>query len=54
MSEVNNRYMKIIEGLGELLLSRDEKIKFQDYEIENLRNKIKKIEQYIEYYKESV
>lgn len=54
MSETNNRYMKIIEALGELLLNKDEKIKFKDLEIETLKKKVERIEQYKEFYKESV
>lgn len=46
------KYMKAIESLGELLLNRDEKIKFNEYEIKALKQKIERIEQYIEYYQQ--
>ena len=42
---LNDKYMKVIESLGELLINRDEKILFKDYEIEALKNKVNEIEQ---------
>lgn len=47
----NDKYMRVIEGLGELLLNKDETIQFNEYEIKSLKNKIEQIEQYIEFYK---
>lgn len=46
------KYLKVIEALGELLLNKDETIKFQKYEIEALKKKVEQIEQYINYYSE--
>lgn len=43
--QLNDKYMKIIECLGEVLISRDEKILFKDYEIEALRNKVNEMKQ---------
>lgn len=45
MQEIN--ILKVIEELGELLTSKDNKIKLQEYEIENLHKKIERIEEYI-------
>ncbi len=46
------KHMKIIECLGELLLNKDKKIKFNQYEIDALKKKIERIEQYIEFYQQ--
>lgn len=46
------KHIKVIECLGELLLNKDEKIKFNQYEIDALKKKIERIEQYIEFYQQ--
>lgn len=48
-----SKYLKAIECLGELLLAKDETIKYNNYEIERLKNKIKTIEEYSEYYNQT-
>lgn len=47
---MENKYLKVIESLGEVLMSKDKTIQFQTYEIENLKRKIERIEQYIDCY----
>lgn len=47
------KYLKVIEALGELLLEKDKTIKLNTYEIEALKKKISNIEQYIDYYSEA-
>lgn len=44
------KYLKVIESLGELLLNKDEKIKINEYEIKSLKKKIETIEKYMDYY----
>ena len=39
--------LKVIDELGEILTNKDNKIKIQQYQIEQLENKIKHIENYI-------
>ncbi len=46
------KYLKIIEALGELLLEKDKKIKFNAIEIEALKKKVERVEQYIDYYQQ--
>lgn len=41
---LDEKYLKVIEAFGELLIERDKKILFKDYEIEALKNKIDSIE----------
>lgn len=50
MAEQNERYMKVIESIGELLIQKDKTIKMSEYEIKALKKKIERIEQYIDYY----
>lgn len=52
MSEnnVNDKYMKVIESIGELLMEKDKTIKFNEYEIKSLKKKLERIEQYMDYY----
>ena len=50
MREQNDKYMKVIECMGELLLQKDETIKFNKYEIDALKKKIETIEEYITFY----
>lgn len=40
----------VIDELGNLLSKYKDEIKYKDYEIERLKNKIEQIEQYVEYY----
>ena len=40
----------VIEELGSLINKYKEDIKFKDYEIERLKNKIEQVEQYIDFY----
>lgn len=47
---MENKYLKVIEALGEILLSKDQTIQFQTYEIESLKRKIEHIEQYVDCY----
>lgn len=48
----NDKYLKVIEGIGELLLEKDKKIRISEYEIKALKKKIERIEQYISYYEQ--
>lgn len=41
----NDKYMKVIEILGEVLMKKDEDIQFTAYEVEALKNKIEVLEQ---------
>ena len=43
----NEKILKVIEELGEMLMNKDNEIKFQKIQIDNLNNKIKQIEEYI-------
>lgn len=49
----NDKYLKVIESIGELLLEKDKKIRISEYEIKALKKKIERIEQYISYYEQS-
>ena len=42
---MENKYQAIIEAIGEILINKDEKIKYQQYEIEALKQKVKLIEE---------
>lgn len=44
------KFLKVIESFGELLLNKDKTIKFNEFEIKALKKKIERMEQYIEYY----
>lgn len=46
------KYMKVIEAFGEMLLEKDKTIKLNTYEIEALKKKIERIEQYIDFYQQ--
>ncbi len=41
------KYLKVIEGIGQLLLIQDERNKFNEYEIEALKKKLKSVEEYL-------
>lgn len=43
----NDRYMKVIEILGEVLIQKDEDIQFKAYEVEALKRKIEKLKQQV-------
>lgn len=43
-------YLIVIEELGSLISKYKEDIKFKDMQIENLKNKIEQIEQYVDFY----
>ena len=47
---MNEKYYKVIEALGEIIISKDLDISVLKYENENLKEKIKSIEEYIDYY----
>ena len=49
---MEDKYLKVIEALGEVIMSKEQQIQFQTYEIENLKRKLEQIEQYIECYTE--
>lgn len=51
---MQDKYMIIIESLGEVIADRDETIKLQKSEIERLKRKIEMIESYIEFHEEKV
>ena len=44
----NNKFLKVIEELGKVLMDKDNEITFQKYEIERLKKKITEIENYLE------
>lgn len=50
MNYSEDKILKVIEALGEMLIKYEEKIKYQDYQVENLQKKIEAIEQYADYY----
>lgn len=41
---MENKFLKVLEALGEVLKDKDDVIKYQKYEIENLKHKVKEIE----------
>lgn len=42
---MEKKYLKAIECLAEVIMKQEEDLRFKNYEIENLKNKIKKFEQ---------
>lgn len=46
----NNKFLKVIEELGKVLMDKDNEITFQKYEVERLNKKITEIENYIDFY----
>lgn len=46
----NEKYMKVIESIGELLIEKDRKLSISEYEIKSLNKKLERIEQYLDYY----
>lgn len=51
-STKEQKYLKVVESLGELLTNKDRIIKFSEYEIKNLKKKIAQLEQQIEFYEQ--
>lgn len=49
---VEDKYIKVIESLGEIISNRDMVINEQRNEIEELKRKVKMIEEYMDYYKD--
>ena len=45
-------YLKVVESLGELLTNKDQVIKFNEYEIKSLKNKVARLEKEIEFYEQ--
>lgn len=50
MYTTDKKYLKVLEGLGELLLNRDDKIQFNEFEIKSLKKKIEAIEKHLDFY----
>ena len=50
---MNEKYMKVIEALGEVIISKDLDISVLKYENEKLKAKLKEIEEYLESYKKA-
>lgn len=46
--------LTVIDELGALINKYKDEIRYKDYEIERLRNKIEAIEQYAEFYSKGV
>ena len=46
----NNKFLKVIEELGKVLIDKDNEITFQKYEIDSLKKKIEQIEAYCDFY----
>lgn len=46
----NKNIITVIEELGEIISKYKDDIKFKDYEIERLNNKIETIEKYVNFY----
>lgn len=44
---MEEKYLKILEELGAILIEKDRTIRVQSYEIDNLKNKIEQIEKRI-------
>lgn len=47
---MNKGYLAVIEALGNVVISKDTEISLLKYEIEKLENKIKSIEEYVNFY----
>ena len=47
---MNENYLKVIELLGEAIINKDLKISVLEYENKKLEQKIKSIEEYVDYY----
>ena len=50
---MNKGYLTVIEELGNVIISKDLEISLLKYENEKLENKIKSIEEYVDFYKNS-
>ena len=49
----NDKYLKVIECLGEVLLNNDMTIQISEYETKALKKKIEQLEQFIARYEQS-
>lgn len=49
---MNEKHYKVIEALGEVIISKELDISVLKYENEQLKEKLKSIEQYINFYDE--
>lgn len=45
---MEKKYLKAIECLASVIMKQEEDLKYKNYEIENLKNKLKEIELYVE------
>ena len=52
MHTKEEKYMRVIEAIGELLFKKDNQIQLNEFEIKSLKKKIETIEQYINFYAE--
>ena len=52
-STKEQKYLKVVESLGELLTNKDRTIKFSEYEIKCLKKRIEQLEKQIEFYEQS-
>ncbi len=50
---MSENYLKVIELLGEAIINKDLKISVLEYENKKLEQKIKSIEEYVDYYGKS-
>lgn len=50
---MTNSYLKVIEVLGEAIINKDLSISVLEYENKSLKEKIKTIEEYLEFYDKS-
>lgn len=51
-SSKEQKHLKVVESLGELLINKDRTIKFSEYEIKNLKKKIARLEEQIKFYEQ--
>lgn len=54
MHTKEEKYLKVIEGIGELLFKKDNQIQLNEFEIKNLKKKIEAIESYADFYSSKV
>lgn len=47
---IETNILKVLDELGALLIKYNNDIKYKDYEIKRLKNKIESIESYIDFY----
>lgn len=51
---MNDKYMKVIETIGEILIKKDLDIELLKYDNEKLKAKLEQVEQYIDCYCEKL